>query len=265
VESTPRFPKIDIELPFFGSVYNAHNIFSASPHMIAPKKNYELDQPTKPSATTKVINSSLESSLDTSQRDFHLSSQITLPPSTSQRKAPRIPSYILPTNNTVQSPKQNFKLEPSQDTKGSAPSSVNNSSKDSTTRSHGYPPLPENTRLPARPPKLDHYRDLSRELKHHNFSYESDSSNAPKSLNISSISHNYITGKPKGLRRLTEIDKPIIDPEAETLQIERRLRYFEQQKQQMHMYKLEHRQLLEKLTVYEQTNNAEEINKIQQR
>ena len=49
------------------------------------------------------------------------------------------------------------------------------------------------------------------------------------------------------------------------LQIERKLRYYDQQKQQMNMFKLEYLQLLEKLRVYQDTGNATEISKLQDR
>ncbi len=64
------------------------------------------------------------------------------------------------------------------------------------------------------------------------------------------------------------------DPDMEILQIERKLRAFEQQKQQMQRNKLEYQHLIAKLAgmdssaftfilVYKETNNVEEMNKLQ--
>jgi hypothetical protein len=49
------------------------------------------------------------------------------------------------------------------------------------------------------------------------------------------------------------------------MQIERKLHNFEVQKQQMARYKLEYTQLMEKLSLYKDTLNLEEVAKIQER
>lgn len=248
VDTTPRLPKIDIEAPFFGGFMPTSQ---PPPNSISlpmqSKIAHEIEKPTIVIPNNRITPShSADSSFEITPRSFS-SVPISAPVSSShQRKAPRIPSYILPTTN-VDVPKP----KPEQDIKGSAPFN--------TTKTSTYPPMPETKRPTQRPPKLDQLQAISRNIKSHNLSYETGSGSDTANVNVKPLSISAFDGNNNNAKQ----DE--FDPIVEIAQIEKRLKFFADQKSQIERYRLEYRQLLETLSIYQQTNNFEEIKKLETR